>query len=199
MGNALRRSSCSRRCDLRSHFSSTSRQRRSHAWKGRNFPGTSSGRIENSVADRCRCQRDRSSLLRPSLPRWSGYATRHARAFTAGILRHERDIPSTGVAHPFDLLMGHFRIGSTNQHKILGGDSLSTTNFDLSTNEPPPRQSAIAPLGMLRLKGSRVAVGDHLRLHQQDWNHALIIKAIEKIAQHKRLACEVLLVAVFHD
>jgi hypothetical protein len=36
------------------------------------------------------------------------------------------------------------------------------------------------PLGTLRLEGSRVAVGDHLRLHQQDWNHALIIKAIEE-------------------
>ena len=55
-----------------------------------------------------------------------------------------------------------------------------------------------ALLGMLRLEGPCAAVGDHLRLHQQNWNHALVVKAVKEIAQYERLAREILLVGVFH-
>jgi len=52
---------------------------------------------------------------------------------------------------------------------------------------------------MLGPKGSCAAVRDHLRFHQQNRNHALVVKAVEKITQHKRLGCEIPLVAIFHD
>src|SRR5215813_6334644 len=52
---------------------------------------------------------------------------------------------------------------------------------------------------MWRLKRPCAVGGDHLRLHQQDWNHALTVKAVEEIAQHKRLCREILLVGVFGD
>ena len=56
----------------------------------------------------------------------------------------------------------------------------------------------IALLGMLRLDRSCAAVCDHLRLHQQNWNHALVVKAVKEIAQDERLAREILLVGIFH-
>jgi hypothetical protein len=53
-------------------------------------------------------------------------------------------------------------------------------------------------LATLRLEGSRAAVGDYLRLYQKNWNHALVVKAVEEITQHKRLARKILLVGIFH-
>jgi PAS domain-containing protein len=53
-------------------------------------------------------------------------------------------------------------------------------------------------LATLRLEGSRAAVGDYLRLYQKNWNHALVVKAVEEIPQHKRLARKILLVGIFH-
>ena len=47
--------------------------------------------------------------------------------------------------------------------------------------ERPTQQPVPLPSGSLRAEDS-CAAGDHLQLHERNWNHALVIEAIHEVA-----------------